>query len=64
MEFQRLNPITGELASTAKAMDAGDIDDLAAPARDHMACNRLTDMENAGDIGLQELLESVGGEVL
>jgi len=33
MEFQRLNPITGELASTAKAMDAGDIDAIATKAQ-------------------------------
>ena len=37
MEFTRINPLTGEAASTAKAMKAADVPAIAVRAADSMA---------------------------
>lgn len=45
-------------------LDAGDVDDLAAAAADHMTCGSLTGMENRGDVGLQQALEGIRRKIL
>ena len=42
----------------------GDVDDLAAPARDHPARHRLSDEEHRGDVGRHHPLEHVLGKIL
>jgi len=46
-----------------RGLDAGDVDDLAAPARDHVARDGLTDMKDRRDVGLQQPFERVGGKL-
>jgi len=45
-------------------VNGGDVDDFAPAAGDHRAGNRLADVEDARDVGGQELLPLIDGEVL
>jgi hypothetical protein len=47
-----------------RGLDAGDVDDPAAPARDHVARDGLAYVKDARDVRLKKPLEGVGREVL
>ena len=46
-----------------RCLHGGDVDDFAVPAFDHVVGDGLADVKDGGNIGAQQLLERVGGEV-
>ena len=52
-------PGTGE-----RCLDGTDIDDLALSTLDHVPCRGLTDIENGGNVRLQQPLEGIRRKIL